>query len=108
MEDNLQNEIGLLREATQRTRNQFLKAEIQSCLTAVEMGKLGLLAGHVAVAEKEIAFVERGLRTIERFLPEVSDEQRARFDTSLANLKAMLNPLREGLRAERRALSKSA
>jgi hypothetical protein len=91
-------EVERLREMTQRTRLDFLKAELQTCFTALEMGKIELSAGNVPVAEKELAFLEKGVQTIERFLPELPEPQRDSIHTSLARLKAAIDPFRANLR----------
>jgi hypothetical protein len=87
----IEEEIKELHERTERTRVQFLKAEIRTCFTAAEFGELELSAGNADMAERERAFVEEGVRTIERFLSQVSAGQRSGLDASLAELKAALD-----------------
>lgn len=66
----IDKEIRELREKTGRTRYQFLRAELQTCFTALEMGRYELSVGNATVAEREVAAVETGIRAIQRFLPE--------------------------------------
>lgn len=97
MEDELNREIRQLRDRTERIRGDFLKTEIQTCQTALDMGFFELSTGHRDVAAREVAFVEAGIRTIRRFLPETPEEQRAGFETNLAKLEAALDPLKAKL-----------
>src|SRR2546427_12891483 len=66
----IDKDIRELREKTGRTRYQFLRAELQTCFTALEMGRYELSVGNATVAEREVAAVETGIRAIQRFLPE--------------------------------------
>src|SRR2546425_7790346 len=83
---NIDKDIRELREKTGRTRYQFLRAELQTCFTALEVGKYQLSVGNATVAEREVAAVEKGIRAIQRFLPEVSAEQRREVETKLSEL----------------------
>jgi hypothetical protein len=98
----LKREIKELREKTARTGYQFLKAELQTCLTALEMAKYELSIGNVAVAGSEVACVEEGVRTIQRFLGEVPAEQRREVETKVAELQALLEPLKTQLSPQSR------
>jgi len=90
----LERDIRELHEKTARTRYDFLKAEIQTCLTAAEMGEFELSKGNVEIAQREVAFVEKGIYTIERFLPGVSQELQSSLANSLTRLRAKLDSLR--------------
>jgi hypothetical protein len=87
----LDKEMSDLLEKTRRTRYQFLKAELQTCFTALDMAKYELSIGNVDVVEKEVRFVEEGVRTIKRFLGETSLEQGREIDARLANLQGSLD-----------------
>ena len=91
---NIDKDIRELREKTGRTRYQFLRAELQTCFTALEIGQYQLSVGNATVAEREVAAVEKGIRAIQRFLPEVSAEQRREVETKLAELNEILDPLK--------------
>jgi len=53
--------------------------------------------GNFPVAEREVVSIEKGIRTIQRFLPEVSAEQRTELQARLADVKAMLDSLKAEL-----------
>ena len=93
----IDKDIRELREKTGRTRYQFLRAELQTCFTALGIGKYELSVGNATVAEREVAAVEKGIRAIQRFLPEVSAEQRREVETKLAELNEILDPLKAEL-----------
>ena len=80
-----------------RTRYQFLRTELRTCITALEMAKYELSVGNFPVAEREVVSIEKGIRTIQRFLPEVSAEQRTELQARLADVKAMLDSLKAEL-----------
>ena len=84
----LDRQIRELTEKTEYTRFQFLKAELGTCLTALDMAKYELSVGNIAIAKREIDSVEKGIRTIERFLSETSGEQKTQLESQLADLKA--------------------
>jgi hypothetical protein len=94
----LERDIQELHEKTVRTRYAFLKAEIQTCLTAVEMGEFELSKGNVEIAQKEATIVEKGIRTIERFLPGLSNELQSGLGNSLTKLRTKLDSLRLALK----------
>ena len=83
----LDKQIRELAKKTEYTRYQFLRAELGTCLTALDMAKYELSVGNVAIARREMDSVEKGIRTIERFLPETSAEQRMQLERQLADLK---------------------
>jgi hypothetical protein len=89
----LQNEIRELRERTRRNRHQFLKADTQTCLIAVERGHLELSLGNTHEAQKEFEMANRGAQVIQRFLSEAPD-QMPDIEARLANLKESLESLR--------------
>lgn len=93
----MDEEIRELHNQTVRTRYQFLKTELDTCFTAAEMGKFELSAGNTAVAGREVAAVENGVRVIQRFVSGLPAEQRAAVEAGLAELRAMLASLKAGL-----------
>src|SRR4029450_9052092 len=86
----MDREIEALLEKTARTRYDFLRTELQVCFTAIDMAHFELSLGNTSVAVREVAFVDRGIKTMQRFLPEVSAEQRRELELRLAELKASL------------------
>src|SRR5205807_8370680 len=69
-------------------------SDLQTCFTALEMGRYELSVGNATGAEREVAAVEKGIRAIQRFLSEVSAEQRTEVETKLAELNEILDPLK--------------
>jgi chromosome segregation ATPase len=90
----MEEDIRRLHERTASTRYQFLQAELQTCFTALDLAKYELSVGNTSLAEREIAHVEKGIRAIQRFLPEVSGEQRTELEAKLADLQEMLSRLK--------------
>ncbi len=99
--EDYRKEIAELREATWRTRGQFLKAEVKSCATAMDMARLELTSGHLNVAEAEIPMVAKAIQTIERFLPELPAEQRSGLEAELAKTKERFEQLKRDVDAHR-------
>jgi hypothetical protein len=93
----MDEEIGELRRKIARTRYEFVKTELETCFTAAEMGTFELRAGNVPVAEREVAFVESGIRVIRRFAVELPEEQRTAMEARLVGLQAMLASLKAEL-----------
>ena len=86
----LDKEIRELSDRVQHTRYQFLKTELQTCLTALEMAQFELSIGNTTVVQREIAAVEKGVSVIQRFLSALPQDQRVEMDTNLAELNAIL------------------
>lgn len=93
----MDEEIRSLFEKTARTRYQFLTAELQTCFTAVDLAMFELSIGNIAIAENEVAAVEKGIRAIRRFLPELSGEPGTEVAASLTKLQAQLDSLKAAL-----------
>lgn len=93
----MDKEIRELYDKTAYNRHQFLKTELETCLTGLEMGTFALSVGNAAVAGREVVMVEEGIRAIQRFLPGVSGEQAREVETKLAELKARLDTLKAEL-----------
>ena len=89
-------EIRELYDKIARTRYQFLRTELRTCITALELAKYELSVGNFPVAEREVVSIEKGIRTIQRFLPEVSAEQGTELQR-LADVKARLDSLKAEL-----------
>jgi hypothetical protein len=90
----LDKEIRELSDKVQRTRYQFLKTELQTCLTALEIAEFELSIGNTTVAQREIATVEKGVRVIERFLSALPQDQRQEMDANLEDLNAILRSIK--------------
>ncbi|HWB87246.1 MAG TPA: hypothetical protein VG675_24090 [Bryobacteraceae bacterium] len=80
-------QIGELLEQTGRIRYEFLAAEIQTCITALEMAEFELSKHNLPVVEREMSSVDEGIRVVERFLNDFSLGDRAEIEKRLANLK---------------------
>lgn len=91
-------EIRDLLARTAQTRYQFLIAELQTCLTALELGSFQFSVGNLEIARREVAVVETGIRTIEYFLAQVSLEQKIELQAKLLTLKWALYSLIAKLR----------
>ena len=92
--DQYGSEVKRLLEQTARVRQQFLEVEAETCLTALDNGRLQLSRGHVEAARMEIAFVEKGLRDLERFAAELPDQGRERWAGRRAEIRAQLEALK--------------
>jgi hypothetical protein len=53
---------------------------------------------NVQVARQEIDAVEKAIRTVERFIPEIPEEQRKPFEEKLTELKAAFGSLGNDLK----------
>jgi hypothetical protein len=93
----MDEEIRELQSQVAQTRYQFVKTELDTCFTAAEIGKFELSAGNTAVAGREVAAVENGIRAIQPFVPKLPVEQRAAVEARLAELQALLDSLKAEL-----------
>jgi len=83
-----------MKELAQRTaeiREQFLRVELETCLTALDMAKFEIAAGNTPVVMRELAVVRKGIATVERFLPGATAEARPELEARLAELKAAVD-----------------
>jgi len=83
-----------MKELAQRTaeiREQFLRVELETCFTALDMAKFEMAAGNTHVVMRELAVVGKGIATVERFLPGATAEARPELKVRLAELKAALD-----------------
>ena len=95
-----ENEIRALRDRTESNRRQFLRAEWQTCWTAIDRARLELSLGNVDEAEREFAMATRGREVMEKFLSEAPDPL-PEIEQKLAELRAGLSSLRSDLDAHR-------
>ena len=79
-----------LYKRVQETRSQFLKVELQTCFTALEMGIFEFTLGNIDIAQREAQSVDKGIQVIERFLPGLPEEQEPAVAAQLAELKEKL------------------
>lgn len=93
----LDKEIRELTEKTEYTRYQFLQAELNTCVTALDMATYELSIGNLLIAKREADSVQKGIQTIERFLPETSGERRTQLEGQLASLKSAFQALLQEL-----------
>ena len=80
-----------IRELAQRTgevREQFLRIEMDTCFTSLEMAAREMAAGNTHVVMWELAVVRKGIATVERFLPGATAAARPELEARLADLKA--------------------
>jgi predicted transcriptional regulator len=90
----LDKEIRELSGKVQRNRYQFLKAELKTCLTALEIAQFELSIGNTTVAQSEIAAVEKGVSVIQRFLSALPQDQRREVEANLEELNAILESVK--------------
>jgi hypothetical protein len=95
--DDLRSELSDLFEKVNRTRYEFLKTEVQTCFTGLDMGRHVLSVGNKAFALREAEIVETGIRTARRFLAGVSDSERTGIEAKLSELDRMLDALKADL-----------
>jgi hypothetical protein len=93
-DEDYERDIVQLREATSRTRLQFLQTEVQACLTGLDIAKFSLSVGSMDVVQREISMLEKGIGTIEHFLPQLPPEQRTELDAALVELKRLFAELK--------------
>ena len=90
----LDKEIRELSGQVQRTQYQFLKAELQTCFTALEIAQFELSIGSTIVVQREVAAVEKGVAVIQRFLSTLPQDQRREVDAKLEELNAILESVK--------------
>jgi hypothetical protein len=84
---------------TQKTRYEFLNAELAACFAGVKAGLSELASGHRDVAEQEAQKAEKGYRMIVGSLAELDDaQQRAEVERSWGNLRVELDGLQTMLK----------
>jgi hypothetical protein len=83
-------QVAALLEITEKTRNDFLCVEIQTCAIALDMARLEYERGDVAFAGREVESATQGIAVIERFLPQVREEEQVELRKKVVCLKAAL------------------
>jgi hypothetical protein len=87
-------QVATLLVKTEQTRNDFLRAEIQTCAIALDMARFEYERGHVAFAAREVESAAKGIAVVERFLPGVRKEAQAELGKKVVWLKAALESVR--------------
>src|SRR5438270_93665 len=93
MED-LEQTVSDLKRRIGRTRQEFLKVEMQTCFLAIDVARSELQAGRTDIILWEIAAVAKGVQVIHRFLPDVPQEQRQELSSKLTLLEDALDLLK--------------
>jgi hypothetical protein len=93
----MDDKIRELLERSAHNRRQLIKVSLQSCATALEIADFQLSVGNAREARKEVAFVEKGVRTIQHFLAGATPAQRTEVEASLAELAKALEQLKARL-----------
>ena len=93
MDDLAAQAAGLLKK-TEQTRNDFLRAEIETCAIALDMARFEYERGHVAFADREVASAAKAIAVIERFLPQAREARQVEMRKKLVWLKVSLESVR--------------
>ena len=92
--DDLAAQVAGLLEKTEQTRNDFLRAEIETCAIALDMARFEYERGHVAFADREVASAAKAIAVIERFLPQAREARQVEMRKKLVWLKVSLESVR--------------
>jgi predicted transcriptional regulator len=87
-------EVAALLEKTEQTRNDFLRAEIQTCAIALDMARFEYERGNIPFAGREVESAAKVIAVIERFLPQVRKERQVELRKKLVWLRAALESVR--------------
>ena len=87
----LDAEMKDLAQRTAQVREQFIRVDLETCFTALEMAKIEMAAGNTPVVMRELAVVGKGIATVERFLTGATAETRPELEARLAELKAAMD-----------------
>jgi hypothetical protein len=98
---NLDDEIKELSEMTARTRYGFVQAELQTCVTCVDMGNFQLGVGNSELAKEEVTLAERGIQEVKRFAGKLPAEQRVEIDKRLVQVAEAVDELKRAIQAGR-------
>jgi hypothetical protein len=93
----MDKEVRDLHQKTTQTRYAFLQAELETCFTAIDMAKYEISVGNIDVAEREVSFVEDGIRTLRRFLTDMPPEEQRKIENRAGILQAMLDEIKAKL-----------
>jgi hypothetical protein len=85
-------EIQALRARTGHNLSQFLHTELRTCSVTLEMARLQLDLHNIAAAQKEYRIAERGLSTLDHFLPK-APEVATEIDAQVKQLRDSLAAL---------------
>jgi hypothetical protein len=88
--NDLAAQVAGLLEKTEQIRNDFLRAELQTCAIALDMARFEYERGHIAFANREVASATKAIAVIERFLPEAREARQLEMRKQLLWLKAAL------------------
>jgi predicted mannosyl-3-phosphoglycerate phosphatase (HAD superfamily) len=95
------NNAEQLRAEGIRLRQQFLKAEVMTCSTMLEMAEYELSVRNQAEAVRQIAAAEKGMAALERFVSDQPAEVQHEIDVKVGELGRMLERLKDRLRSAR-------
>lgn len=90
----LAEQVRELTEMTARIRREFIWAELNTCFASMEMAKFEVSIGNLAVASREISATEKGIQVVERFLEDLTDEDRVPVTGKLNELKSGLESVK--------------
>lgn len=95
----MDDEIRELLARSAHNRRQFIKAALQSCVTALEIADFQLSVGNAHEARREVVFIEKGVRRVRHFLAGSTSEQQTEVEARLAELTNALQLLKAQLEA---------
>jgi hypothetical protein len=81
------------------TRYRFIRIDLDTCSTALDMGFLHRSLGNIEIALSEVDMVARGIETIEHFLAGMPPEQKTRLEEDLGEIKRRHEALKASLGA---------
>jgi hypothetical protein len=93
-------EVATLLEKTEQTRNEFLRAEIQTCAIALDIARFEYERGHTAYAEREVESATKGIAVFERFLPQAGRDQQVDLREKLTRIKAVLESVKRDFQGQ--------
>ncbi len=70
------------------TRFRFIRTDLDTCSTALDIGFLHRSLGNIEIALKEVDMVSRGIETIEHFLAGMPPEQKTGLEEALREIKS--------------------
>jgi len=89
---NWDDELQALQTRTTHNLRQFLHTELRTCVLSLEMARLHLDQNNLGAAQQEYSVTERGLSTIDHFLPR-APEVAEKMDSPLKELRKSLADL---------------
>lgn len=88
-------EIVRLKGQIQKTRYDFLQAELHTCAISLDMARLEFDRRNFPFAHRELQIASKGLGVIERFLPNLEENQQNEIRLKLRQLKSSLEALEQ-------------